>query len=349
MKVTSTAQWTIEPGDGLDGLHLDHSAPVPELGEHSCLVQIEAVSLNYRDVAIPKGKYPMKFRDNLIPCSDAAGSIIATGGAVTLFRAGDRVCTLFNQSHQSGYFKPETRNYSLGSNLDGVLRRYAVFEETGLIAAPQSLTTLEASTLPCAATTVWNAFYGVVGRSLKPGHHVLTQGTGGVSLFAIQIALAAGATVISTTSSAEKMEKLKAMGVQHVINYKEDPNWGDTARHLTPDGAGVEHVIEVGGERTMKQSLKVIKMEGVISIVGFLGGKADEDSRCSFGDCLAALAIVRGMSVGSKKQFEELNAFIDEHQIKPVMDDRVFRFEEAREAFQYLWDQKQWGKIVIQL
>lgn len=347
-EIESSPVWTSTPNAGLDGLKFHPSRPLPELGPTSCLVEIEAVSLNYRDIAMLTGQYPMASKDDIIPCSDGSGTIIKIGSGVTQFAKGDRVCTLFNPSHQSGYFKPDTRQYSLGSSLDGVLRKYAVFDETALVAPPKNITLQQASTLPCAATTAWNAFYGVVGRDLKAGDYVLTQGTGGVSLFAIQIALAAGATVISTTSSAEKADKLKELGVHHVINYKENPQWGEAARKLTPDSAGVDHILEVGGDTTMPQSLKAIKMEGVISIIGFLGGKSDTLGTKSV-DFLTSLAIVRGISVGSKEQFKAMNAFIEEHDLQPIVDATVFPFEEARGAFEALQGQKQWGKIVIQV
>ncbi|KAH8689058.1 alcohol dehydrogenase [Talaromyces proteolyticus] len=348
MDIKTSPVWILEPKEGFEGLKLHPSQPLPELNDHSCLIQIDAVSLNYRDVAIPKGQYPMAFRGRIIPCSDGAATVIKTGPAVTRFAIGDRVCTLFNPSHQSGYFTPDTRKYSLGSSADGTLRKYAVFHETALVSQPKNITSLQAATLPCAGVTAWNAFYGIADRKLQPGSYVLTQGTGGVSLIAIQIALAVGATVIATTSSPEKANRLKEMGVQHVINYRETPNWGEVARQLTPENRGVDHILEVGGEATIRQSLKAIKMEGVISIIGFLGG-ANNAPQCSFQECLSTLAIVRGTSVGSKEQFKELNAFIQSHNIQPIVDSNVFDFQDAPRAFQYLWDQKQWGKVVIHI
>lgn len=348
MDIKTTPAWTSTPNAGIEGLKFHPSRPLPELKDNFCLVRIDAVSLNYRDVAMVMGRYPMQSKDDIVPCSDAAATVIKVGPAVTRFNVGDRVCTLFNPSHQSGYFKPDTRQYSLGSSSDGVLRKYAVFDETALVAPPKNITQLQASTLSCAAVTAWNAFYGIADRSLKAGDYVLTQGTGGVSLFAIQIALAAGANVIATTSSSAKADRLKALGVHHVINYREDPRWGETARQLTPDKAGVDHILEVVGDSSMSQSLKAIKMEGVISIIGFLGGKIDRPNWGSV-DFLSSLAIVRGTSVGSKQQFEALNSFIESHNIQPIVDPNVFAFEDASRAFQYLWDQKQWGKVVIRI
>lgn len=200
-----------------------------------------------------------------MPASDGAGEVIHTGSKVSRFAVGDRVMTLFNQGHLAGSLDPKTAATGVGGVVDGALARHGVYDETGLVAIPPSLSYTEASTLPCAALTAWNALYGL--KQLMPGDVVLTQGTGGVSTFALQFALAAGATVIATTSSKEKAETLKKLGAHHVINYKETPEWGSEAKKLTPGGEGVTHVVEVGGPTTMAQSLKSIKIDGVISII----------------------------------------------------------------------------------
>lgn len=192
--------------------------------------------------------------------------------------------TLFSQGHQAGSLTPATVATGLGGVLDGTLREYGSFEETGLVHMPSNLDFLEASTLSCAALTAWNALYGLESRALKPGETVLTQGTGGVSIFALQFAKAAGATVIATTSSSKKAEVLKKLGADHVINYKETPNWGEQAKSLTPGQLGINHVVEVGGPTTMAQSVKAIKIDGVISIIGFIGGFTKEQP--TFLDCL---------------------------------------------------------------
>jgi NADPH:quinone reductase-like Zn-dependent oxidoreductase len=346
----TTSQWILKPrkGSGFDGLEYQQSAPIAPIGPHDCLVRFEAASLNYRDVAILQGNYPWAVKENVVPVSDGAGTVIAVGEEVSEFEVGDKVCTLFHQGWQKGLLTPELRGTTLGTYLNGVLRPYAVFPESGLVPAPEHLSTIEASTLPCAAVTAWNALYGLEGRALQKNQAVLVQGTGGVSLFALQFALAAGAMVIATTSSAEKAERLKALGAHHVINYKDDSNWGETARKLSPGGAGVHHVIEVGGSSSMQQSLKAIRIEGLFSLIGFLGGK-DETSPCNFGDCLATLSIVRGVNVGSKEQFLAMNNFMAAHQIRPVVDETIFPLEEAKGAYEFLWGQKQWGKVVIKL
>lgn len=182
--------------------------------------------------------YPFPVKLPLVPCSDASGTVVATGPKVSRFSTGDKALTLFNQGHLAGSLTPAIVMTGLGGGLDGTLRQYGVFNENGLVSSPTTLNPIEASTLSCAPVTAWNALYGLEGRVLKPGHVVLTQGTGGVSLAAAQFAIAAGATVIATTSSESKAKKLKELGAHHVINYKETPNWGEEAKKLTPGGLG---------------------------------------------------------------------------------------------------------------
>jgi NADPH:quinone reductase-like Zn-dependent oxidoreductase len=238
----------------------------------------------------------------VVPGSDGAGEVVAVGSKVTRFQKGDKVVTLFNQGHLAGSLTSKTFKTGIGGMLDGVLREYAVYNENGLVAMPSRLSWFEASTLPCAAVTAWNALYGV--KHLQPGQVVLTQGTGGVSIFAIQLAKAAGATVIATTSSASKARLLNDLGADHVINYKEEKDWGAKAKALTPNCEGVDHVIEVGGPLTIAQSLKATKLDGVISIIGFLAGGAEQSP--SFMEILSRGVLVRGVVVGSRQQFEEM-------------------------------------------
>ena len=224
-----------------------------------------------------------------------------------------------------------------GGAVDGVLRQYAVWNEEHLVAPPKNLSLQEASTLPCAALTAWNALYGIEGRQLKSGKTVLTQGTGGVSIFALQFAKAAGAQVIATTSSPEKAKILKDLGADHVINYREDRNWGDTAQKLSTDGYGVDFVVEVGGPGTMEQSIKATRREGIISMIGHRVLDDPTKSESSgFMDVFEKGCIVRGCVVGSRIQFEEMNAAIASANIKPVVDKKVFAFEELQEAYQYM-------------
>lgn len=220
-----------------------------------------------------------------MPASDGAGVVEAVGSGVSRFQKGDKVLTLFNQGHLGGSLDGHSVATGVGGTIDGSLRQFGAYNEQGLVHMPSNLDFLEGSTLPCAALTAWNGLYGLESRALKPGDWVLTQGTGGVSMFAVQFAKAAGAKVIATTSSAAKGDKLKALGADHVINYKEVPNWGEEAKKLTPGGRGLQHILEVGGPNTMAQSLKAISIDGVISIIGFLGG-AKGEAQPSFLDCL---------------------------------------------------------------
>ena len=270
----------------------------------------------------------------MVACSDGAGNVLAVGKKVTEFSEGDKVCTLFNQDHQAGPMTGKAVASGLGGALDGTLRRYGVFPQTGLVLAPSNITPDEAGTLTCAPLTAWNALYGLESKALKPGDTVLTQGTGGVSISAVQFAKAAGATVIATTSSDEKAKALEKLGADVVINYKKDPNWGETAKRLSPGKLGCDHIIEVGGPGTMKQSMLAVKMEGVISVIGFLGGGKADDTPSTL-DTLTHLCTVRGILVGSRLQFQAMNRCIDANNIHPVVDKTTFKFEDAKEAYKY--------------
>ena len=291
---------------------------------------VHAASLNYRDILITRGRYPFGQAFPVVPGSDGAGVVEAVGRHVTRFKKGDRVVTLFNQGHLAGSLDAQTLATGLGGKVDGVLRQYGAFDESGLVHMPSNLNFLEASTLSCAPVTAWNALYGL--KDLKPGDWVLTQGTGGVSVIAVQFAKAAGARVIATTSSNDKAAKLKQLGADHVINYKEDEKWGETAKKIT-GGRGVQHVLEVGGPTTMKQSFNAIAIDGIISIIGFLGGVKGENPP-TFLDNLNHICIVRGVLVGSREQMEAMNRAIEANNIHPVVDDKVFKLEEAKDAYQ---------------
>ena len=342
---THGAQYTITIPSDPPNLTLHPSERLPLIYPKQCLIHNEAISLNYRDIAMPLNLYPASTKPTVVPCSDCCGTILAIGDDVSDFAVGDRVCTTFFQDYVSGYLTAKGKKSSLGGLNDGVLREYAVFPETGLVRAPRNLSAVEASTLPCAAVTAWNALFGLEGRKVKTGDWVLTQGSGGVSIFAILFAKAVGARVVGSTGSKEKEERLRAMGVDEVVNYKETKEWGDVVRRTVGD-EGCRCVVEVGGEQTMKESLKAVAIEGVISIVGFLGG-GEKDTKTGFWDCFKSTCIVRGVNVGSSEQFEEMNRFIEEHNIKPIVDEKVFEFDQAKEAYQYLLEQKFFGKVVI--
>ncbi|KAK5659143.1 hypothetical protein OQA88_1233 [Cercophora sp. LCS_1] len=344
----SQKQWLVRGSQkGFDELVLQDSG-VPEVGENEVLVKMEAASLNYRDLIIPKGMYPFPVDLPVVPGSDGAGEVIATGSKVTQWKKGDKVVTLFNQAHQFGPVTTAASKSGLGGVVDGALRQYGgtrtVFNENGLVPLPKNLNAIEGATLTCAALTSWNALYGL--KPLLPGQTVLVQGTGGVSLFALQFAKAAGAVVIATTSSKDKVERMKQLGADHVINYVEDPNWGETARKLTTDGVGIDHIIEVGGAGTMTQSLKAVRFEGVISIIGFLGGAEPKDSIL---EPLNRVCTLRGVYVGSRAQMLDMIAAIEANNIKPVVDGEVFTLETAKKAYEYMWAQKHFGKVGIKI
>ncbi|KAI8942473.1 hypothetical protein NX059_000540 [Plenodomus lindquistii] len=344
----STQQaWTIVGQNGFDSLTFNEKAPVPQLGEKDVLVKLHSASLNYRDLVIPKGMYPFPLGGDVVPGSDGAGVVEAVGPRVTRFKPGDKVVTLFNQAHQAGSLNPITIKSGLGGVLDGTLREYGSFDETGLVALPKNLDFKEGSTLSCAALTAWNALYGLESRALKPGQWVITQGTGGVSIFALQFAKAAGATVIATTSSQKKADLLKKYGADYVINYKETPNWGEEAKKLTPGQAGVHHVVEVGGPKTMAQSLKAVQIDGVIDVIGFIGG--EEKNQPTFLETLSNICTVRGIFVGSRLQMEDMNAAIEANDIHPIVDEKVFDLKDLKQAYQYMWDQKHFGKLTIKI
>ncbi|KAF3044094.1 hypothetical protein E8E12_009452 [Didymella heteroderae] len=346
MAPSAIKQWTIEGQSGFDALKFHDSAPIPKIGDKDVLVKINGASLNYRDLIIPKGKYPFPAKDGVVPGSDGAGVVESVGSGVTRFKKGDRVVTLFNSGHIAGSLDASSLRTGLGGAIDGTLREYGVFDEQGLVAAPKNLNDLEASTLTCAGLTAWNSLYGLESRALKPGEWVLTQGTGGVSIFALQFAKAAGARVIATTSSASKAETLKKLGADRVINYKETPNWGEKAKEVT-GGLGVQHVVEVGGPTTMAQSLKAIAIDGVISIIGFIGGM--DKNQPTFLEVLNNICTVRGILVGSRLQMQDMVNAIEANDIHPVVDEKVFELKDLKKAYEYMWDQNHFGKLTIKV
>ncbi|POS74176.1 menadione-induced gene-6 [Diaporthe helianthi] len=344
MAPSTVKQWTVTSTQkGFDGLEFGE-AQLAKVGDNDVVVKIQGASLNYRDLIIPKGMYPFPANPPVAALSDGAGEVVEVGGSVTRFKPGDKVVTLFNQGHQFGAVDIAATGTGLGGAVDGTLREYAVFNENGVSRAPENLNALEAATLTCAGLTAWNALYGL--KPVLPGQWVLVQGTGGVSIFALQFAKAAGAKVIATSSSAEKLEALKKLGADHVINYKEDAEWGTAAKKLTPGGAGVDHIIEVGGAGTLEQSVKAIKFEGIISIIGFLGGVKVTTTVIA---ALSNICTFRGVYVGSRQQLEAMIAAIEANDIHPVLDKTVFSLEQAKEAYEYMWAQKHFGKVAIKV
>jgi NADPH:quinone reductase-like Zn-dependent oxidoreductase len=288
-------------------------------------------------------------KGDVVPGSDGAGTVVAIGEKVTRFQKGDRVCTTVNQAHLAGSLTPAASLTGLGGSLDGVLRSYGVFPESGLVSTPSKLSFREASTLPCAAVTAWNALYGLAGRSPKPGDTVLTLGSGGVSLFAIQLAAAAGATVISTTSSTAKGERLKALGSSHIIDYNKDKSWGQTAKSLSAGGEGVDFIIEVGGPSTLSQSVAAIKADGIIAVAGSIGSDLSAQGDPGLLSAWTSNCIVRGIAVGSRALLEEAIRAIEAKGIQPVVDDKRFTLDQLKEAYSHMLSQRNFGKVVIDI
>ena len=329
-----------------DAFGLDHlvaaERPTPEPGPGQVLLEMKAASLNYRDVLTVAGKYNPRQPLPLIPCSDGVGVVAAVGDGVSRVRAGDRVATLFSQKWWGGRPEYDKIRSTLGGPLDGTLAEYMALDENGVVKVPGHLSNVEAATLPCAAVTAWSALatQGDVG----PGDTVLVQGTGGVSLFALQLARILGARVIATSSSDEKLERVRELGAWAVVNYVDEPEWGKKARELT-GGVGVDHVVEVGGGGTIAQSLKAIRIGGQISVIGNLAGGSTELSLIPI---LMQNVRLQGIIVGSREGFEAMSRAIAQHELRPVVD-RVFPFAETPEAFRYVAAGKHFGKVCIEI
>jgi len=344
MTSTQTEFYHLPKNTGINDL-TKASKPVPALSPTEVLLKIHAVSLNYRDVIIADGSYSLGFKDNVVPCSDGAGEIVAIGAAVpkNKWKIGDRVSPNFSVDHLFGDTNEEINKTALGGAIDGVLTRYKAVPAHSLVAIPEGWSYEEASTLPCAALTAYNALMGPV--PVKAGDTVLVQGTGGVSIFALQFARAAGATVIATSSSDEKLLTAQKLGAKHLINYKSKSDWGDQVLKLT-GGRGVDHVVEIGGPGTLEQSFKAIRWGGWIHTIGFVAGGQEPQGLA--GRCLSKQAYLRGILIGSVRQFEDMVRLIDGNALKPVVD-KVFSFDEAKEAYEYLKSQKHVGKVVIKV
>ena len=324
---------------GLEAVTLtERPDPQPQAGQ--VLVKMRAASLNYRDLLVAKGSYGAQGVQPIVPLSDGAGEVVAIGAGVNRVQVGDRVAGIFMQRFLAGELTLEKSKSALGGSIDGVLAEYVVFDEEGLVKIPAHLSYEAAATLPCAAVTAWNAL--VTEGQLKAGETVLLQGTGGVSLFALQFAHMMGATVIITSSSDPKLERAKQLGAAVGINYKTTPNWEEAVWKQT-DGRGVDHVVEVGGSNTLSQSLRAIRYGGRIALIGVLSGTAGDVKTSAI---LHKHVRVQGIYVGSRNHFEAMNRAIALHKMQPIID-RVFPFSAAKEAMQYLESGAHFGKVVI--
>jgi NADPH:quinone reductase-like Zn-dependent oxidoreductase len=331
--------YEIQPREGFDALTLVER-PASALGPTDVRVRVRAVSLNYRDLTIVKGA--AKRKAPVVPASDGAGEVVEIGAAVTRHKVGDRVAASFFPNWQDGAMSERAHAGALGGGADGMLAEEVVLPEAAWVALPLRLSFEAAATLPCAGVTAYHALFEAA--HLRAGDTVLVQGTGGVSIFGLQLARAAGARVIVTSSSAAKRERALAMGADHVIDYTAEPKWGEAARAWT-GGRGVDVVIEVGGPGTFDQSVAALRYGGTMSLLGVLTGTKGEVN--TYGIFHKGLRVA-GVYVGSVAMFEGLIRALEARQIEPVID-RTFGFGEARAAYEHLASGAHFGKVVIRV
>jgi NADPH:quinone reductase-like Zn-dependent oxidoreductase len=327
------------PAFGVDNLRIvERESPSPGPGQVK--LRMKAWSLNYRDLLVVKGQYNPKLKLPFTPFSDGAGEVIETGEGVTAFRKGDRVMPIFMQGWLNGHYFDAYGKTALGGALPGVLAEEVVLDASGVVATPEEISDLEAATLPCAAVTAWDAL--ITAGNCRSSHTILVLGSGGVSLFALQFAKLAGARVIATTGTASKEQRLRDLGADEVINYRETPDWEKKVRELT-GGAGVEHVIEVGGAGTLVKSLLAARGGGRVSVIGNLSGLTTE---INVAFILHKFLTVQGIFVGSREMFEAMNRAIADAHLKPVVD-HVFGFSEVPQALAHMESGAHFGKIVV--
>lgn len=332
----------VEP-KGIAGIRcVDVAMPRPGPGQ--VLIDMKAWSLNYRDLSMPRGGYPgndkVMTAPPLVPLSDGAGEVIEVGPGVRRIAPGDRVVTSFFQGWIDGDLTAETKATALGGALDGVLAERIVLSEDGCVPAPPSLSFEQAATLPCAGVTAWSA---LTSGGVQPGQNVLLLGTGGVSIFALQLAKMMGARVIITSSSPEKLERARVLGADETIDYRSEPNWDARVLELTA-GVGVDHVVEVGGAGTLERSLRSCRIAGTVSLIGLLTGSPEQNP--SPMDVMFKRITLRGIYVGSRRALEDLCRAIEINRCLPVVD-RVFPFDGVQEAYRYLKSGAHFGKVVI--
>ena len=326
------------PG-GIDNLKMVER-PMPEPGRQEMIIRVKATALNYRDVEIARGSYHTTFPLPLVPLSDGVGEVVAVGAEVSRFKIGDRVCGTFWQRWVGGSFAMAEASYQRGGPIDGLLSEFARLDEQAAVIAPAYLSDVEAATLPCAAVTAWHALF--TEGKLKPGETVLSLGTGGVSLFAVQFARAAGARVIVTSSSDEKLARAKELGAHDGVNYRDNPDWSSAVLALT-DGRGADHIIEVGGPQSFAQSLKASARGAQINVIGYLGGSEGAINPL---DIFRRQVKALGIPVGSRESFEAMNRALAVNRLRPVID-RVFPWAEAAKAFRHLEHGSPFGKVVL--
>jgi NADPH:quinone reductase-like Zn-dependent oxidoreductase len=331
--------YQLQSGGGIGGLHRVER-PSRDLDANEIRVRIGAASLNYRDLSFARGQFYNPPVHPLVPLVDGCGKVLAIGSAVTRFRTGDRVITSYYPRWIDGPLSPTKTAISFGAQCDGTLAQELVAHEEAFVAAPASLDPISAATLPCAGVTAWNALFGA--GELRPGASVLLLGTGGVSLWALQLARSAGLYPIVTSSQDEKLERARALGARATVNYRQTPEWQDEVLRLT-GGAGVDLVVEVGGEETLARSLKAAGPGGTVVVVGRIsgGGVLIEP-----GALISAAKRLVGVTVGSRTMLEQLVRFVEVNAIAPIID-RVFPFEDAQAAYEYLAAGRHFGKVAI--
>lgn len=327
---------------GIDELAVTERA-VPEPGPGEVLVRLRAASLNYRDLMVVSGTYNPRMKLPAVPFSDGSGEVEAVGEGVSRWKPGDRVCPIFVQRWLDGGASVEKSRTSLGAGAqwDGVLREFGTFSEQSLVRVPEHLSFEEAATLPCVGVTAWNALN--VSGKLRAGESVLTMGTGGVSTFALQLAKLSGARVIATTSSDSKAERLTGLGADDVINYQSREDWDAAVLELTGK-RGVDHVIEVGGSGTLNRSLNAVRHGGHVAMIGALTGPAEFNPVAVFMKSVR----VQGIYVGSRQMFEDLNRAMEVGKVNPVID-RIFDFDEVKDALRYMESGSHFGKVVVRI
>lgn len=315
--------------------------PATALGPNQVRLKMHAASLNYRDLMMVKGDYARKLPFPLIPLSDGAGEVIETGSEVRRVKVGDRVAGTFFQKWLSGPHGPEYGKSAMGGAINGVLADQIVLHEDGMVHIPDYLSYEEASTLPCAAVTAWHAL--VSSGGIKAGDTVLTMGTGGVSLFALEFAKMSGARIIITSSSDEKLERATALGAHELINYKTHPDWEKKVLELT-DKVGANHVVELGGAGTLERSMKSVIVGGQISLIGVLSGGGEINPM----PILMKNIRVQGIFVGSREMFQHMLKAMTLHKSKPIIDS-VFNFDQVKDALKHMESGAHFGKIVIKI
>ena len=332
--------WQI-PAFGIDNIEIvERPTPQPAAGQ--VLIKVHAVSLNYRDLLVVLGKYNPKLALPRIPCSDGAGEVIAVGDGVTRWRPGQRVAGIFMQNWIEGAPSAEKQRGALGGDIDGMIAEYVVLDQSGLVEIPKHLTWEEAATLPCAGVTAWNAV--VHAGHIKAGDTVVIQGTGGVSIFALHFARLMGARVLGTSSSDEKLQRAHKLGLDSGLNYKKNPDWAPWVLEQT-GGVGADLVVEVGGAGTLAQSLKAVRIGGVIAQIGVLSQSTEP---LVISPILHKQVHLQGIYVGSRVHFEEMNKAIALNSLQPSVDE-VFAFHHFQNALRAMESGSHFSKLVVRV